>query len=101
MTYNKKIKEYQNRESYSRRVSGGSSNRITVPMLKNDHIKTTMIQFRKVSDLFESVLADKKIPQWQKVHYCKYVLYELHRNLLKTADEGYSNMKGIDFKGCR
>ena len=101
MAYDTKVKEFQNRESYSRRVAGGSCNRITVQMLCNDHIKTTMIQFKEVAKTFENVLANKSMNQFQKVSYCKFVLYQLHRNLIETADEGYSPIKGLDFRGCR
>ena len=43
----------------------------------------------------------KSMNQFQKVSYCKFVLYQLHRNLIETADEGYSPIKGLDFRGCR
>jgi|TARA_X000001382_G_C3161057_1_gene176258 hypothetical protein len=101
MSYNSKVKEFQNRESYSRRVAKGSCNRITVPMLCNDHIKTTVVQFKEVAKTFEHALADKSMSQFQRVNYCKYVLYQLHRNLIETADEGYLPIKGLDFRGCR
>ena len=100
MTYQQKQKERQNRETYSRRVYG-NCNRITVPMISRQHMETVIKKFRELADDFESQLKDKSRKQYQQVNYAKYSLYNLHRELLETADEGYHNMKGLDFRGTR
>jgi len=101
MTYQHKQKERQNRETYSRRVSGGSCNRITVPMQNTKHMETVVKKFREIADDFENQLNDKSRPQFRKVSYAKYSLYALHRELIETADESYHNIRGLDFKGTR
>ena len=101
MSYDRLKKERQNVQTYSRRVQGGVAARVTVPMLHPHHIENVVKNFRNVADNFENVLNNKKMPKWEKVSYCKYRLYELHRQLLLDADESHFNTPGIDFRGCR
>tara|TARA_R110001632_G_scaffold29656_1_gene78575 strand:+ start:61 stop:273 length:213 start_codon:yes stop_codon:yes gene_type:complete len=70
-------------------------------MISRQHMETVIKKFRELADDFESQLKDKSRPQYKQVNYAKYSLYNLHRELLETADEGNLYRKGLDFRGTR
>ena len=95
-------KQVQNRDYYAHTsVYGKSASRLTVPMLKNEHIKTAFLTFRKLALELENIYNSKQ-PTFRKVSSAKHDLYCAHRHLLESADEGYLKFKpAIDFRNVR
>lgn len=95
-------KQIQNRDYYAHTtVYGKTASRLTVPMLKNEHIKTAFLTMRKLANELENIYNSKE-PIYRKISSAKYDLYLAHRHLLESADEGYLKYKpAIDFRNAR